>query len=68
MVIDSLSSLSLYNDELLVTEFLSHLINSLQPLNTHSISMCIEEEMNDMMMKMMYLKNEKILKIKESFI
>jgi hypothetical protein len=68
VVIDSLSSLSLYNDELLVTEFLSHLINSLQLLNTHSISVCIEEEMNDMMMKMLYLKNENILKIKESFI
>lgn len=68
VVIDSLSSLILYNDELLVTEFFTHLINNLNLVNAHSISFCIEEEMNDMMHKMLYLKNEKILKIKESFI
>ena len=68
VVIDSLSSLILYNDDLLVTEFFSHLINNLNLVNAHSISLCIEEEMNDMMHKILYLKNEKILKIKESFI
>jgi hypothetical protein len=68
VILDSLSSLILYNDELLVTEFFTHLINNLNLVNAHTISLCIEEEMNDMMHKMLYLKNEKILKIKESFI
>ena len=68
VILDSLSSLTLYNDELLVTEFFTHLINNLNLVNAHTISLCIEEEMNDMMHKMLYLKNEKILKVNESFI
>jgi len=68
VIIDALSSLSLFNDELLVMEFFTHLINNLMLIDAHSISFCIEEEMNDMIFKMMYIKNEKILKIKESFI
>ena len=68
VIIDALSSLNLFNDDLLVMEFFTHLINNLMLLDAHSISLCIEEEMNDMMYKMLYIKNEKILKIKESFI
>ena len=68
VIIDALSSLSLFNDDLLVMEFFTHLINNLILIGAHSISLCIEEEMNDMMYKMLYIKNEKILKIKESFI
>jgi len=68
VVLDSLSTLSLYNDGLLVTEFFSHLLNNLNLYNTHTISLCLEEEMNEYMSKMLYLKNEKIIKLKESFI
>jgi len=68
VVLDALSTLSLYNDGLLVTEFFSHLLNNLYLYDAHSISLCLEEEMNDYMNKMLYLKNEKIIKLKESFI
>ena len=68
VVLDALSTLSLYNDGLLVTEFFSHLLNNLYLYNTHTISLCLEEEMNEYMNKMLYLKNEKIIKLKESFI
>lgn len=68
VIIDALSSLNLFNDDLLVMEFFTHLINNLMIIDAHSISLCIEEEMNDMLYKMLYIKNEKILKIKESFI
>lgn len=68
VVLDALSTLSLYNDGLLVTEFFSHLLNNLYLYNTHTISLCLEEEMNEYLNKMLYLKNEKIIKLKESFI
>lgn len=68
VILDALSTLSLYNDGLLVTEFFSHLLNNLYLYNTHTISLCLEEEMNEYMNKMLYLKNEKIIKLKESFI
>ena len=68
IVIDTLSSLTLYNDELLINEFFTHLINNLRFFNSHTISLCIEEEMNDIMNRMLYLKNDKIIKVRESFI
>lgn len=68
VVLDALSTLSLYNDGLLVTEFFSHLLNNLYLHNTHTISLCLQEEMDEYLFKMLYLKNEKIIKLKESFI
>ena len=68
VILDALSTLSLYNDGLLVTEFFSHLLNNLNLYNTHTLSLCLEEEMNDYLNKILYLKNEKIIKLKESFI
>ena len=68
VVLDALSTLSLYNDGLLVTEFFSHLLNNLYLYDAHVLSFCLEEEMNEYMNKMLYLKNEKIIKLKESFI
>jgi hypothetical protein len=68
VVLDALSTLGLYNDGLLVTEFFSHLLNNLYLYDTHTISLCLEEEMNEYLNKMLYLKNEKIIKLKESFI
>jgi hypothetical protein len=70
VILDTLSTLNLYNDNdgLFVNEFYSHLLNNLYLYNTHMISLCLKEEMNDYMNKLLYLKNEKIIKLKESFI
>jgi len=68
IVLDAVSSLILYNDEILVTEFFTHLISNMNLFNAHTISLCLEEEMTDQMNKMLYLKNDKIIKVKESFI
>ena len=68
IVLDSVSSLILYNDDLLVTEFFTHLISNMNLYQAHTISLYLEEEMTDQMNKMLYLKNDKIIKVKESFI
>lgn len=68
VILDAISSLVLYNDELLVTEFFTHLINNMNLHQAHTISLCLEEEMTDQMNKMLYLINDKIIKVKESFI
>jgi archaellum biogenesis ATPase FlaH len=68
VVLDAVSSLMLYTDELLVTEFFSHLISNMNILGSHIISLCLEEETTDQLNKVLYLKNEKIIKVKESFI
>jgi len=68
VVLDSLSSLVLYNDVFLVSEFFTHLMNNARIANAHTISLCIEEEMDDALNKVLYLKNDKIIKVRESFI
>jgi archaellum biogenesis ATPase FlaH len=68
VVIDSLSSLVLYNDMFLVSEFFTHLINNIKINEVKTITLCIEEEMNEYLNKVLYLKNDKIIKVRESFI
>jgi hypothetical protein len=68
LIIDSLSSLVIYNDILLVTEFFTHLINRARLSNITTITLTIEEEMDDNIRKILYLKSNKIIKLKESFI
>jgi archaellum biogenesis ATPase FlaH len=68
LIIDSLSSLILYNDPILVTEFFTHLINRARLSNIITISFSIEEEMDENIRKILYLKSNKIIKLKESFI
>ena len=68
LIIDSLSSLVIYNDAPLVTEFFTHLINRTRLSDITTISLTIEEEMNDNIRKILYLKSDKIIKLKESFI
>lgn len=68
VVLDSLSSLVLYNDVCLVSEFFTHLMNNIRLANATAISLCIEEEMDDALNKVLYLKNDKIIKVRESFI
>ncbi len=68
LIIDSLSSLIIYNDIPLVTEFFTHLINRTRLSNITTISLSLEEEMDDNIRKILYLKSNKIIKLKESFI
>lgn len=68
VIIDSLSSLLIYNDSTLVSEFFAYLDSQMKLYDTHIISLCIEEEMDDMLNKILYLKANKIIKVRESFI
>jgi len=68
LVIDSLSSLLTYNNVSLVTEFFTHLSNRTKLEDIHSISLSIEEEMDENINKILYLKSNKIIKVRESFI
>lgn len=68
LIIDSLSSLLIYNDDSLVTEFFTILNNRTRLSDIHSISLAIEEEMNESINKIFYLRSNKIIKLRESFI
>ncbi|MEM0493100.1 MAG: hypothetical protein QXS02_03995 [Candidatus Thermoplasmatota archaeon] len=67
LVIDSLSALMIYNNPETVKEFFQHLINKARSEDIHTITIVIEEELDDYMNKIVFL-NEKIIKVKESFI
>jgi len=68
LIIDSLSSLLIYNDTSLVTEFFTHLSNRTRVLGIHTITLVIEEETDENINKTLYLKSDKIIKVRESFI
>ena len=68
LIVDSLSSLLIYNNSSLITEFYTHLSNRTKIDNIHCLSLSIEEEMNDNIKKILYLKSDKIIKVRESFI
>jgi len=68
LIIDSLSSLLIYNDTSLVTEFFTHLSNRTRMLGIHTVSLVIEEETDEGLNKTLYLKSDKIIKVRESFI
>jgi len=68
LIIDSLSSLLIYNDTPLVTEFFTHLSNRTRMLGIHTVSLVIEEETDEGLNKILYLKSDKIIKVRESFI
>lgn len=68
LVLDSLSNLIIYNDPDIITEFFYHLINRTRARDIHTISIAIEEEgMDKYLNKLIYL-NDKILKVRDSFI
>ena len=68
LVIDSLSNLVIYNDPEIVTEFFYHIINKTRARDIHTISLAIEEEgMEKSLNRLIYL-NDKILKVRDSFI
>jgi len=68
LIIDSLSSLLIYNDTSLVTEFFTHLSNRTRTLGIYTITLVIEEETDENINKTLYLKSDKIIKVRESFI
>jgi hypothetical protein len=68
LVLDSLSSLLIYNNSSLIKEFITHLNNRTIIEDIHNISLSIEEEMDEKFSRIIYLKNKKIIKLKESFI
>lgn len=68
LIIDSLSNLMIYNDPDIVTEFFYHIINRTRAKDIHMISLAIEEEgMEKHLNRLIYL-NDKILKVRDSFI
>lgn len=67
LILDSLSTLIIYNDQEIVTEFFYHLANRTRSRNIHTISLAIEEEGMEKFNKLLYL-NDKILKVRDSFI
>jgi hypothetical protein len=68
LVIDSLTNLIIYNDPEIVTEFFYHIINRTRVRNIHTISLAIEEEELDKYLNRLIYLNDKILKVRDSFI
>jgi archaellum biogenesis ATPase FlaH len=68
LVIDSLTNLIMYNDPEIVTEFFYYIINRTRVKNIHTISLAIEEEGLDKYLNRLIYLNDKILKVKDSFI
>ena len=68
LVLDSLTNLIIYNDPEIVTEFFYHIINRTRARDIHTISLAIEEEgLEGYLNRLIYL-NDKILKVRDSFI
>jgi hypothetical protein len=68
LVIDSLTNLIIYNDPNIVTEFFNHLINRTRARDINTISLAIEEEGMESYLNRLVFLNDKILKIRDSFI
>jgi len=68
LVIDSLSNLIIYNDPDIVTEFFYHIVNRTRARNIHIISLAIEEEGLEKSLNRLIYLNDKILKVRDSFI
>jgi hypothetical protein len=68
LVIDSLTNLIIYNDPNIVTEFFNQLINRTRARDINTISLAIEEEGMESYLNRLVFLNDKILKIRDSFI
>jgi archaellum biogenesis ATPase FlaH len=68
LVIDSLSNLIIYNDADIVTEFFYHIVNRTRAKDIHTISLAIEEEGLEKHLNRLIYLNDKILKVRDSFI
>ena len=68
LVVDSLTNLIIYNDPDIVTEFFYYIINRTRTKDIHTISLAIEEEELDKYLNRLIYLNDKILKVRDSFI
>jgi len=68
LILDSLSTLMIYNDSEIVTKFFYYLINVTRARGIHSVYLVIEEEEADMKIKKLINLTDKIEKIVDSFI
>ena len=68
LVLDSLTNLIVYNDPEIVTEFFYHITNRTRAKNIRTISLAIEEEGIDKYLNRLIYLNDKILKVRDSFI
>ncbi len=68
LILDSISNLIIYNDPGIVTEFFYHIINKTRVKNIHTISLAIEEEGLEKHLNRLIYLNDKILKVRDSFI
>ena len=65
IIIDTLSSLILHNDPVIVRKFISLLMNRARAENIHIISIVVEEEMDSHELIQL---NDKIIVLRDSFI
>ncbi|MEF8879340.1 MAG: hypothetical protein V5A64_02975 [Candidatus Thermoplasmatota archaeon] len=68
LVLDSLSNLIIYNNPALVTEFFYHMLNKTRARDIHIISLALEEEGMDAQINRLLYLNDKIIKVRDSFI
>lgn len=68
LILDSLTNLILYNDPGIVTEFFYHIVNITRVKNIHTISLAIEEEGLEKHINRLIYLNDKILRVRDSFI
>jgi KaiC/GvpD/RAD55 family RecA-like ATPase len=65
IVIDSLSALMIYNDQEIIREFISLVMNRSRAENIHVVSILVEEEMDS---NRLIQLNDKIIVLRDSFI
>ena len=68
LVLDSLTNLIIYNDPEIVTEFFYLIMNRTRAKNIHIVSIAVEEEELDKYLNRLIYLNDKILKVRDSFI
>ncbi|KAA0008199.1 MAG: hypothetical protein FE037_04165 [Thermoplasmata archaeon] len=68
LILDSLSALMIYNDPSLVTEFFYQLLNRARCENIRTISLVVEEGEEDRNINRLIYLNDKILKVRDTFI
>ena len=68
LLIDSLTNMIIYNDPEIITEFFYQIINKTRARDIHTISLAIEEEGLDSYINRLIYLNDKILKVRDSFI
>ncbi|HEC94724.1 MAG TPA: hypothetical protein ENI45_02010 [Thermoplasmatales archaeon] len=68
LILDSLTTLMIYNDAALVTEFFYQLLNKTRADGIHSISLAVEEGETDKYINKLIYLNDKIIKVRDTFI